>query len=73
MHHTDTTQIQRRNNPLALPDCTDDAILIDDGDSVASWSLSADVLRGVGIGDDGDEALASLYPCGVVVGRLSRA
>lgn len=70
---TDTTQISRRHNANALPDMTADAILIDDGDSVASWCLSADVLRGIGVGDDGDEALASLYPCGVVVGRLSRA
>ena len=68
----DTTQISRRNNPHALPDCTDDAILLDDGDGAASWCLSADVLRGIGIGDDGDEALAALYPHGVVVGRISR-
>lgn len=68
----DTTQISRRHNPTALPDCTDDAILLDDVDSVASWSLSADVLRAIGIGDDGDDVLAALYPHGVVVGRISR-
>ena len=63
----------------ALPDATEYAILIDDATDAsdaappASWSLSASVLAAIGIGDDGDEAMAHLYPHGVVVGRHSRA